>query len=245
MRPLTLTGTQRSRLRKNNFMEQRKINTELLVKKEAIRQWFEFYKIALASTDPKLKKAVQKSASFYAPWGNISTIKFNDWWSEKSHLFAEVSQVRVLGDGKNRELTDSLVIEVSLTQSTTKILQKIKVILDKEYERRQLAHKKSKTKPSHSYALSDSSEPKLAVIREKLTVYRDVYLKNTEVRGQKLLDAARNFYRSRKRKQDIPFALLGKGYDGDIRAMRNLRRYIQDAKKILQNVAGGSFPGKY
>jgi hypothetical protein len=245
MSPPSSIITQLREMGKEKFMHERTVKTELLVKKEAIRQWFEFYKIALASTNPKIKKALQQSASFYESWGNISAIKFNDWWEEKSHLFTEINQVRVLNEAEERAFLDSIVIEVSLTQSTTKILKKIKLILDKEYERRQLEHKKSKTKPTHRYALSDSSEPKLAVIREKLTVYRDVYLENTELRGQKLLDATRKFYSSRKRKKDIPFALLGEGHDGDIRAMRNLRRYIQDAQNILQNVAEGSFPGKY
>jgi hypothetical protein len=34
--------------------------------------------------------------------------------------------------------------------------------------------------------------------------------------------------------------------DGDkVRAMRNLRRYIQKAEKVVLNVARGEFPGKY
>ena len=218
---------------------------EYLVKKEAIRQWFEFYKIALISQDPKVRKGLESSAAFYEPWGDVLSVKFNDWWDAKAYLFKEMSQVRLLVNGAETVSENSVLIEVPLTESTTKLLKKIKVILDKEFEKRQFASKKSKVRPTHDYALSDSSEPKLAVVREKLTVYRDVYLKNSHLKGQKLLDVTRNFYSSRPRKKDIPFALLGKGADGDIRAMRNLRRYIQDAKKILLNVANGTFPGKY
>ena len=80
-----------------------------------------------------------------------------------------------------------------------------------------------------------------------LTVYRDVHLKNPRLRGEKLLDACHSFYLSRKNKRwaKIPIALMP-DMDGDkVRAMRNMRRYVQKAEKVLLNVASGEFPGSY
>jgi hypothetical protein len=80
-----------------------------------------------------------------------------------------------------------------------------------------------------------------------LSVYRDVHLKSPKLRGEKLLDATHRYYLGRKNKRwaKVPMALM---YDTDgdkIRAMRNLRRYIQKAETVVHNVARGQFPGEY
>jgi hypothetical protein len=80
-----------------------------------------------------------------------------------------------------------------------------------------------------------------------LSVYRDVYLKSPKLRGEKLLDAAHHYYLGRRNKRwaKVPMALM---YDTDgdkVRAMRNLRRYIQKAEKVVLNVTRGQFPGEY
>ena len=98
-----------------------------------------------------------------------------------------------------------------------------------------------------SYRLSEGSEPKLDAVREMLSVYRDVYLKNPQLRGEKLLQATHKYYLGRKNKRwaKVPMALM---YDTDgdkMRAMRNLRRYIQKAELVVLNVARGQFPGTY
>jgi len=91
------------------------------------------------------------------------------------------------------------------------------------------------------------TEPKLDAVREMLSVYRDVYLKSPKLRGEKLLDAAHHYYLGRRNKRwaKVPMALM---YDTDgdkVRAMRNLRRYIQKAEKVVLNVTRGQFPGEY
>ena len=84
-----------------------------------------------------------------------------------------------------------------------------------------------------------------------LSVYRDVYLKNTNLRGEKLLRAAQSYYKIRKNKRwaRIPMSLETASGDSASeykeRPMRNLRRYIQKAEKIVLNVANGQFPGDY
>ena len=78
-----------------------------------------------------------------------------------------------------------------------------------------------------------------------LTVYRDVYLKYPNARGKALLHEMRAFYlRKQKRFAKISEQLddtTGKLED----RMRNLRRYISKAQRVMLNVASGQFPGKY
>jgi hypothetical protein len=81
-----------------------------------------------------------------------------------------------------------------------------------------------------------------------LTVYRDVYLKDTNLSGQPLLVAVDARYQKRKRKRftKVPIALALPTTDSDIGTpMRNLRRYITKAETIVLNVANGEFPGRY
>ena len=109
------------------------------------------------------------------------------------------------------------------------------------------AHRKDTRLPSAVYHPTIGAEPKLAAVREMLTVYRDVYLVNQGLRGEKLLEAAHRHYLGRKNKRwaKVPMALLPDS-DGDkIRPMRNVRRYIQKAEHVMLNVARGEFPGKY
>ena len=80
-----------------------------------------------------------------------------------------------------------------------------------------------------------------------LSVYRDVHLKNPKLKGEKLLAATHQYYLGRKNKRwaKVPMALMYNHEDEKVRAMRNLRRYIQKAEQVVLNVARGQFPGEY
>ena len=80
------------------------------------------------------------------------------------------------------------------------------------------------------------------------SVYRDVHLKNPTLKDKKLLDATHKYYKSRKqvRWAKIPMSLQVDTYQEDeMRALRNMRRYLQRARTIVMNVAKGHFPGNY
>jgi len=105
--------------------------------------------------------------------------------------------------------------------------------------------KKSKKVPTSVYRLREGAEPKLLAVREMLTVYRDVYLKNKDLRGTDLLEKVHVFYLGRKRRAKVPTPLLPDKYGDKSVAMRNMRRYISKAERVMLNVANGQFPGKY
>lgn len=185
------------------------------------------------------------------PWGDVSSVKFNDWWTSHGHLFEERVAVRLLASGEPPADPSSLIIEVPLTMAPTKLLKAVKTLIEQASEEylRQATRRKNKTIATASFRLTEGAEPKLVAIREMLTVYRDVYLANPKLRGQALLQAVHRHYGSRRQKKwkKIPLPLMA-DLDDTMRmitAQRNLRRYLTNAEKILLNVAGGSFPGEY
>jgi hypothetical protein len=223
------------------------LKTALAGQKRAYRLWFEYLRVARQSTDQKVGAALRVSQPFYAPWEMETGESYDAWWKTHGHRFEEKFVVRELKAGEPPLDPDALILEVPLTESPTILTRKAKSLIQAAFTARERTEKKGKKKPSATYWLTAGSEPKLDAVREMLSVYRDVHLKDPKLRGEKLLDAAHRYYLGRKNKRwaKVPMALM---YDSDgdkVRAMRNLRRYIQKAEKVILNVARGQFPGKY
>jgi hypothetical protein len=220
----------------------------LPLKKEFYRIWFEFYKISLTSTNPSVLRNLKKSDDFYSSWGNVERTTFNDWWDSHRHLFEEQS-VSILESEVTRNYPDSLILEVPINQSTTVLLKNIRKLIDEEQTKRSRQPKKYRVITSQ-FVISDRSEPKLVVLKDVLNIYRDVYLKDTNLRGKTLLNEVYKYYKGRKRKdhQQLPKTIDDRGStkEEDIkRITRNLRRWIQWGETIMLNVSNGEFPGKY
>ena len=214
-------------------------------RRETYRLWFEYLRVARNSTLTRVREALKQSAPFYAPWGDISTVKFDHWWKEKGYLFEEKYGVRRLSAGEPPSNPESLIVEIPLSRSPTVLLKDVKTLIQEVLATQARAYKKSKKAPTSAYRLTEGAEPKLLAVREMLTVYRDVYLKNKELRGADLLDQTRAFYLGRKRRAKVPTPLLHDKYGDKSVAMRNMRRYITKAERVMLNVANGQFPGKY
>jgi hypothetical protein len=123
----------------------------------------------------------------------------------------------------------------------------VKAIIQAAFEARERTERKGKKKPTAYYRLTEGSEPKFDAVREMLSVYRDVHLKNPKLKGEKLLEATHRYYLGRKSKKwaNVPVVLKYNSSGDQVRAMRNLRRYIQKAEQVMLNVARGQFPGPY
>lgn len=226
---------------------EKKAQSNLAARKEAFRLWFEYLRIARQSRDAKIKSALVVSEPYYRPWEMDKAEKFDPWWKIHGHLFEEKFAVRELKAGEAPLDPDALLVEIPLTQSPTILTKKVKAIIQAAFDARERTERKGKKKPTAYYRLTEGSEPKFDAVREMLSVYRDVHLKNPSLKGEKLLDAAHQYYLGRKNKRwaKVPMSLM---YDTDgdkVRAMRNLRRYIQKAELVALNVARGQFPGPY
>lgn len=220
----------------------------LPLKKEFYRIWFEFYKIALKSTNKDILKSLKQSDDFYSAWDDVERTTFNNWWESHKHLFEEQS-VSILENQSKRNYSNSLILEVPINQSTTVLLKKIRQLIDEQQKIRNRQKKKYRviTTP---FEMTDRSEPKLTILKDVLNVYRDVYLNDPTLKGKSLLRKTYAYYQGRKRKdhKKIPNSIndFGSTNENEIkRVTRNLRRWIQWGNQIVLNVARGEFPGKY
>ena len=228
---------------------------------EAYRLWFEYYKVALLLKDAnnskldsqvkgkidKLKGAFLVRPTFYNAWEVTPATKFDPWWKSHSHLFEEQFIVRLLKDGEAKKDPDAIVVEIPLNKSVTELSKAVKSLIEDAHAVKHSISKKNKTQSKALYQLSKDSEPKLDILREMLTVFRDIYLKNPKLRGEELVRAVHGYYIGRKNKiyNKIPDSLTDKYDPYGEHVKRNTRRYISNAAQVLVNVAAGEFPGKY
>jgi hypothetical protein len=219
----------------------------LAYRREHYRLWFEYLRLARLSSDKAVRRALEQSRLFYAAWGTDTTIKFDTWWKTHAALFEDKHQIKVLRPGEEMSDPQALVLEIPLTRSATAIINQIRPLLEEAVAANAKSTRKSKSQPTASYRLTAGAEPKLLAIRESLTIYREVCLKNPSLKGHKLLDAVHAYYLSRKvaRKAKVPVPLLYANEVDRLRAMRNLNRYVYRAQRIMLNVAKGDFPGRY
>lgn len=210
------------------------MKTNLLIKKDSYRIWFEFYKLALKN------KSLVVDRGFYDQWGkDVESMKFDEWWKSHSKLFIQPI-VKVVESEDEMESPWGILIEVPMNKSITETLSDIKDIL-KEQEK---VNTKNKRVLLGKYKLSENSEPKLKSVKEFLNVYKDVYLKMDNPKGQKFYDEVVSYCTSKKKNSSVPPQLIDVN-NGSSSAIRTLGRWIQKAKKIESNVANGMFPGKY
>jgi hypothetical protein len=173
------------------------MKTRLPYRKEAYRLWFEYLRLARGSKDEKVGKALTRSAKYYEPWGNVEAIKFDQWWKQHEPLFEEQFTVRRLSRGQNPADPTALIIEVPLTQPKVKLFAQVRDIIRNAYPTD--TPRKGHFRPVSQYRLSAGTEPRLLALREMLNVYRHVYLKNKNLRGQDLLDKVDAYYMGAKR----------------------------------------------
>lgn len=227
-------------------------STQFLLRKDLYRIWFEFYKLACQSTNPEVRAAVKVSKRYYAAWGDVSNLTYDEWWKTHEHLFSEPT-VKILHDPSERQTNASLLIEVPLNESSRVLMQRIKGIVDYELDGlAKVSSRKTKRKivPTKSYIPTKGEgnypEPKIDVLREVLTIYKNVYRQSPNLRGRKLLDKTHDYYRGRRLKKDIPHSIRNVKTAGEVTlSLRNLRRWITWAQRIELNTARGEFPGNY
>lgn len=219
---------------------------KLAAQKRAYRLWFEYLRVARQSTKKEIKSALIAFSGAYRDWHMDEAKDFNSWWKEHSHLFEEKYFIRSLHAGEIPSDPEALILEIPLTQSPTILTKTVKTFIQEAFSARETQERKSKKKATAHYKLTKDSEPKLDAVREMLSIYRDVYLKNPSSKGRQLLDHVHHYYKSRKNQyKKIPMPFQHQGGDDEQRALRNLNRYIHKAEKIVLNVARGEFPGKY
>ena len=157
------------------------------------------------SADQEVRRALAARADFYKPWGDVTGVRFDDWWRDHGRLFEERRQVRRLARREAPSDPDAIAIEVPLTPSMVTIMRQVRAVVREAREGRVRGARR--TRPAATYRLTEGAEPRFRALRDSLTVYREVYLKclkdpelrGKEPRGKTLLDAAHAYYAGRKR----------------------------------------------
>ena len=211
----------------------------LIIKRESYRLWFEFYKLCRLSIRTDVKLNLKKSDGFYKSWGDVTNIKFDDWWKTHDYLFQEPI-IKVLDDISQRQTPDSLIIELPLNLSTSNLVDTLKKLIE---ENQKPISKKKKIKFTGTYQLTDNSELRFKTMRNKLNIYRDVYLVNRRPSIPKLLPMVVDYYNGKKRMK-IP-TTLDETTNNLGNVIKSLGRWMKDSEKIMLNVSNGEFPGKY
>ena len=224
----------------------KKIHKTIVLRKEFYRLWFEFYKMSLHSTDPKILRRLDSSLKIYYQWGDVKNSHFDDWWKKHEDLFEEES-ILVLNKDDSIEFDNHIVLQIPINQSVSDLLRNVRTVLNREHKLKN-TRKKNKSISTSKFSLIEGSEPKLIVFKDVLYVYRDVYLKYPNLKGKNLREQVYSFYLSnfKKRTSIPPTIFLGSNTKQESqRVNRNLRRWIDWGKKIQLNVLNGEFPGKH
>ena len=223
--------------------------------REAIRLWFEFLQRAHADQQVKVNTV------FYRPWGDFANQPFKAWWEQHSASLFPRNKVEIV----QRYLSDAGHVKVSVPMSLTPTAaaNQLREQLIRHYS--EIGHE---PKAQRSFALTQGVEVRVSALRGYLHVY-DIHQKlaaaqaaEDKVPAKQLLAAVRCFYLDRthkwrntkRRVEGLPMALAGDFVysaetksvtipNSDDAAIRNLRRYLSIATKLVENAGRGDFPG--
>lgn len=212
--------------------------------KQGFRLWFEFYKLALG--EPALAAEVEKTRSFYEPWGHVRTQTFDHWWAEKRHLFGEtaVRQVNRIGDEPG-----AIYLAVPLQQPLIRSMRQVKEII----EARQLdvakavgiEGRRTKAAGVGQFHLTPGVEFRHTTVKDVLLVYQLYAAQGKPKINAKFLEKIQEFYRSRPRAKRVPMQFAADpnsvGFES---TLRSIRRYKERAEELMLAAARGDFPGQ-
>lgn len=232
-------------------MSQQFIELTMRSKKQHIRLWFECLQIC--QSDDEYSDNLKKSKEFYEEWGDITNIKFDQWWKDKRYIFNDV-YVREVNKVSNNPNT--ITLSIPLNEKLSTIVKDVKRLVDlKQTEKliemgKDPTNRKSKTLGIGKYSFT-KSEIKGVFHYVNLEIYK-IYLRlNKPPINRKFLIEIRKDFDSRKRSQlrksilNIPtmdeFNELKTNVALDDN-IRSIRRGVDGVKKTLTNVSKGLFP---
>ena len=214
-------------------------------RRQHIRLWFEFYKLCL--DDPDLQENINKSADYYAQWGDVRDTKFDDWWKEKSHLFG-ATRVEVIKKVRNHP--NNLHVSIPLNQSVTLSIQQIKEIIDTEQRNRLMDlgidpnSKKSVAVGLGKYELTSGVEIRGRTLNEILVIYQIWTSLGKPAINIHLIKEIRAQLINRPKSKWVPFVMIDEDPIDPSNIIRQVRRLIQKGNQVAQSVSRGEFPGR-
>ncbi len=214
-------------------------------RKQHIRMWFEFYKLSLI--DPDLSDNIKKSSDFYKPWGDIQSIKFDDWWKDHNDLFGitKVEEIKRVSNHPN-----SLNVSIPLNQTVTNSIKELRTMIeDKQIERMtelgiDPSNKKTTTVGFGQYEFTKGVEVRGRTLNEILVIYKIWISLGKPPVNMDLIKTINKTLRSRPKSQWVPMIMIDEDPEDYLNLIRQVRRLIKRGQKIIESVSKGQFPGK-
>jgi hypothetical protein len=198
--------------------------------------WFQFLRLAYSDQRQQVRDALERSRSFYAPWGDVTNAQFHEWFRDHRYLFEDKYAVRKLTAGEPPSDPDALIVEIPLRRSQSVLSKQVTRLIRDEIRKQPQRPGKSKEASTAQYRLTEGAEPKLLFLYDMFIAYR-VHLNQPEARGKRLLNEVRKIGHVPTPLDDSHGTLENR--------LRNLHRYITKAEQVVLNVANGEFPGRY
>lgn len=221
-------------------------------KKQHIRLWFECLQIC--HSQDEYRDNLQGSSDFYREWGDVTNVKFDDWWKGKKYLFRE-EYVREVDRVANTPNT--ITLSIPLTEKISTITSEVKRIVEMHQTERLIemgkdpASMKSRDLGIGRYSFTQK-EIKAVFHYVNLEMYK-IYLRlGKPPINRKFLIEIRTQFDGRTRSQlsgSVVTIPTMKQFEtvyttnGDCEdAIRMVRRSLKGVEATLANVSKGRFP---
>ena len=208
--------------------------------RQPFRIWFDYLKTCL--NDESLSKKVDRK--FYKDWHltSVKTQKFDIWYKTHEHLFTDTSTTMKISDGTKS--SNSILLEVPLNYSITKVQREVGKVLENKLNKRlskfSITSNRALILPPLDYFLyaykTKRDNPKNLTL-EDIWGKVNEHIKKRQSKIKKQVA---------KRKLRGRFLMGESPYDKNARNKAIIiNRNIKKAKRILDNVCKGVFPGNY
>ena len=220
-------------------------------KKQHIRLWFECLQIC--HSDPKYSENLKHSKDFYEEWGDVTNIKFDDWWKDHKYLFEEVMVKEV---SKVSNSPNTMTLSIPLNEKVSTILKDVKRIVEQKQSDRLIelgedpSKRKSKNLGVGKYSFTQK-EIKGLFHYQNLEMYKIfLRLERPPINRNFLIEVRKSFdsrVRSQLRRTMVNLPQMS-DFDrlktnGDFEdVIRSVRRSLRGVEKTLTNVSNGRFP---
>ena len=232
-------------------MSPQPITISMRSKKQHIRLWFECLQICYS--DPQYSENLKQSKDFYEAWGDVTNIKFDDWWKDHKYLFDEVMVKEV---SKVSNSPNTMTLSIPLNENVSSIIKDVKRMVEQKQSARLIelgedqSNRKSKRLGIGKYSFTQK-EIKGLFHYQNLEMYK-IYLRlRRPPINRNFLMEVRKSFDSRVRSQlrrtmvNLPQMRDFERYksNSDFEdVIRTVRRSIKGVEKTLKNVSLGKFP---
>ena len=96
-------------------------------KKQHIRLWFECLQICHSQNE--YSENLKQSKDFYNEWGDVTNIRFDNWWKEKRYIFDDVYVREV---NRVSQSPNTITLSIPLNEKISVITTEVKKIVEKK-----------------------------------------------------------------------------------------------------------------